>query len=486
MHDIKAIRDDDDGRYLRGWTSRGVKDAGEQLQAILKLDAELRGAQTAFQAAQAKRNDLSKQIGQAKAQKDEAIAQALMAEVEAIKGEIDRNYAVEGEAGAKLKDLLSRLPNIPDEGVPGGEDEAGNVEVQRWSDRARVPAGRLNATPKDHVDLGTALGMMDFEAAARMSGARFVVLKSQLARLERAIGQFMVDLQTTENGYLEVSPPLLVNDDAVFGTGQLPKFREDLFRASVFEQDRFREDYWADYQQAIDSGRFAGLAAFEEQRLFNERWVAKAHAPEYNPAHWLIPTAEVSLTNLVREEITDEAALPMRLTALTPCFRSEAGASGRDTRGMIRQHQFWKCELVSIATPETSAAEHDHMVASAQMVLERLELPYRTMLLCTGDMGFTAKKTFDLEVWLPSQNTYREISSISNCGDFQARRMDARIKKSGEKGTRFPHTLNGSGLAVGRTLVAILENYQDEGGRIAIPSALQPYMGGATHVGGER
>jgi len=437
MHDIKAIRDDEDGRYLRGWTSRGVKDAGAQVQAILKLDAELRAAQTAFQAAQARRNELSKQIGQAKGQKDETRAQALMAEVEGLKAEIDASYQAEGQAGAQLKALLATLPNLPADDVPVGADEAENVEVSRWSDRAAVPAGRLNATPKDHVDLGAALGMMDFEAAAKMSGARFVVLKSQLARLERALGQFMLDHQTTKNGYLEVSPPLLVNDDAMFGTGQLPKFEEDLFKTDSEE-------------------------------------------PKY-----LIPTAEVSLTNLVREAITDEAELPMRLTALTPCFRSEAGASGRDTRGMIRQHQFWKCELVCIATPETAEAEHGHMVASAQGVLEALGLPYRTMALCTGDMGFSARKTFDLEVWLPSQNTYREISSISNCGDFQARRMDARIRKPGEKGTRFPHTLNGSGLAVGRTLVAILESYQDEGGRIAIPEVLQPYMGGATHIGAE-
>lgn len=447
MHDIRAIRDDTDGAYLRGWSSRGVTDAAEQLQAILRLDAELRAAQTAFQAAQARRNALSKQIGQAKAQKDEARAQALMAEVEGLKAEIDRHYGEEGRAGAELKAILARLPNLPAADVPPGEDERGNVEVARWSDRAAVPAGRLNATPKDHVDLGAALGLMDFEAAAKMSGARFVVLKGQLARLERALGQFMLDIQTTENGYLEVSPPLLVNDDALFGTGQLPKFESDLF--------------WAVSGEDLKAGEIDAAS----------RW-------------GMIPTAEVSLTNLVREAITDETAMPMRLTALTPCFRSEAGASGRDTRGMIRQHQFWKCELVCIATPEQSEAEHAHMRASAEMVLQRLGLPYRTMLLCTGDMGFSARKTYDLEVWLPSQNTYREISSISNCGDFQARRMDARIRKPGEKGARYPHTLNGSGLAVGRTLVAILENYQDEGGRIAVPDALQPYLGGLTHIGG--
>jgi seryl-tRNA synthetase len=332
-----------------------------------------------------------------------------------------------------LKDLLSALPNIPAPEVPKGEDEAGNVEVRRWGDASKLPAGRLN-NPKDHVDLGAALGGMDFEAAARMSGARFVVLKSQIARLERALGQFMLDLQTVQNGYIEISPPLLVKDEALYGTGQLPKFAEDLFKTTV--------------------------------------------------DHWLIPTAEVSLTNIVREQITDEAELPLRMTALTPSFRSEAGASGRDTRGMIRQHQFYKVELVSITTPDQSEAEHERMVQCAEAVLKALELPFRTMLLCTGDMGFGARKTYDLEVWLPSQNTYREISSCSNCGDFQARRMDARFKKTGEKGTHYVHTLNGSGLAVGRTLVAVLENYQDEMGRITVPDVLVPYMGGVTHIGG--
>lgn len=477
MHDIKAIRDDDDGRYLRGWLSRGVKNAHEQLQMILALDADLRAAQTAFQAAQAKRNDLSKQIGQAKAQKDEARAQALMAEVEALKGEIERAHHIEGEAGNALKARLAALPNIAEPEVPDGEDESGNVEVDRWSDRAAVPAGRLNATPKDHVDLGAALGMMDFEAAAKMSGARFVVLKSQLARMERALGQFMLDHQSMVNGYMEVSPPLLVNADAMFGTGQLPKFKQDLFCTTS-------ADWVGRLEEQIGLQKLADAKIAATDPIENLKGLLLCAREEDSTAHYLIPTAEVSLTNLVREAITDEAELPLRLTALTPCFRSEAGASGRDTRGMIRQHQFWKCELVCIATPETSGAEHDHMVASAQSILQQLGLPYRTMLLCKGDMGFTAKKTFDLEVWLPSQNTYREISSISNCGDFQARRMDARIRKAGEKGTRFPHTLNGSGLAVGRTLVAILENYQDEGGRIAIPDALRPYMGGATHIGG--
>jgi len=431
MHDIKAIRDDPDA-FVKGWSARGVAEAATVVATILKLDAELRAAQTALQDAQARRNDASKLIGQAKARKDEAEAQRLMVEVETLKGRIAEHFEAEGAAGAGLKAVLEALPNLAADDVPPGEDEHGNQELRRWGKPESLPASRLNK-PKDHVELGEALGLMDFEAAARMSGSRFVVLKGQLARLERALGQFMLDIQTTEHGYTEVSPPLLVRDEAVYGVGQLPKFAEDLFRTT-------RGD-------------------------------------------WLIPTAEASLTNLAREQITAEEALPLRFTALTPCFRSEAGASGKDTRGMIRQHQFYKVELVSITTPEQSTAEHERMVEAAEAVLKRLELPFRTMLLCTGDMGFSARKTYDLEVWLPSQDRYREISSCSNCGDFQARRMDARSRVSGEKGTRYVHTLNGSGLAVGRTLVAIMENYQDGDGRIAIPGALQPYLPGLTHLG---
>ncbi len=431
MHDIRAIRDDPDA-YVKGWTARGVSDAAGVVGGLLKLDAELRAVQTALQDAQARRNESSKLIGQAKGRKDEDEAQRLMAEVDSLKDEIASRFEAEGKAGIELKTILEALPNLPADDVPRGADEHGNVAVRSWGDSKAPPAGRLNA-PKDHVDLGEALGLMDFEAAARMSGARFVALKGQLARLERALGQFMIDIQTLEHGYTEISPPLLVRDEAVYGVGQLPKFAEDLFRTT-------RGD-------------------------------------------WLIPTAEASLTNLVREQITGEDELPLRLTALTPCFRSEAGASGKDTRGMIRQHQFYKCELVSITTPEQSPAEHERMVECAEAILKRLELPFRTMLLCTGDMGFSARKTYDLEVWLPSQDRYREISSCSNCGEFQARRMDARSRKAGEKGTRHVHTLNGSGLAVGRTLVAVMENYQDEQGRIAIPQALQPYLPGVTHVG---
>ncbi len=422
MHDIKAIRDNPD-LYEQAWSAKGRSGVAAQ---ALELDTTLRAAQTALQEAQSRRNDLSKQIGQAKGRKDEAEASRLMAEVETLKGVLESQGAVERDTGEALRDLLAGLPNLPAPDVPPGADENDNQEVRRWGEPFAI------TSPKDHVDLGETLGLMDFEAAARMSGSRFVVLKGQLARLERALGQFMLDLQTREHGYLEVSPPLLVRDEAVFGTGQLPKFAEDLFHT--------------------EDGR------------------------------WLIPTAEVSLTNLVRDQITPTEELPLRLTALTHCFRSEAGASGRDTRGMIRQHQFQKVELVSITTPDQSDKEHERMVGCAEAVLKALELPFRTMLLCSGDMGFSARKTYDLEVWIPSEGRYREISSCSNCGDFQGRRMNARTKAAGEKATRIVHTLNGSGLAVGRTLVAIIENYQDENGAIAIPQALHPYMGGLTRI----
>jgi seryl-tRNA synthetase len=411
MHDIRAIRENPE-RYKAGWGARGL--SGEALVAeILTLDAKLRAAQTDLQTVQADRNDSSKKIGQAKAKKDEAEATRLMAHVEALKVRLEELTEVERTVSDELKSVLETLPNIPADDVPRGADEHENVEVRRWGEPFAI------ANPKDHQTLGEALGLMDFEAAARMSGARFVVLKGQ----------------TAEHGYTEVNPPLLVNDAAAYGTDKLPKFADDLFQTT--------------------DGR------------------------------WLIPTAEVPLTSLVMGQIVAEEELPLRYTALTPCFRSEAGASGRDTRGMIRQHQFYKVELVSITAPEQSQAEHERMVGCAEAVLKRLELPFRTMLLCTGDMGFGSTKTYDLEVWIPSEGRYREISSCSNCGDFQARRMNARAKKAGEKGTRYVHTLNGSGLAVGRTLVAIMENYQDEGGRIAIPQALHPYLPGMTHIGGE-
>jgi len=426
MHDIRAIRETPE-LYGKAWDAKGLP-GGQIVAQILDLDGKLRAAQTALQAAQAERNEASKRIGQAKAKKDEAEATRLMAHVETLKATLETQAEAEREAGELLRALLEGLPNIPFPDVPQGRDEHDNVEVRRWGEPFAI------ANPKDHQTLGEALGLMDFEAAARMSGARFVVLKGQLARLERAIGQFMLDLQTREHGYTEVAPPLLVNDAAAYGTDKLPKFAADLFQTT--------------------DGR------------------------------WLIPTAEVPLTSLVMGQVVSEEELPMRVTALTPCFRSEAGASGKDTRGMIRQHQFNKVELVSITTPDQSVEEHERMVACAETVLKRLELPFRTMLLCTGDMGFGSRKTYDLEVWIPSEGRYREISSCSNCGDFQARRMDARSKKAGEKGTRFVHSLNGSGLAVGRTLVAIMENYQDEGGRIAVPQALHSYLPGLSHIGG--
>ena len=429
MHDIKAIRENPEA-FVAGWSSRGVDQAEALVADIVRLDRELRTAQTAGQEALAKRNATSKLIGAAMGRKDMAEADRLKAEVEALKGDIAAAEAVENTVGKELHDLLAAQKNLAADDVPDGEDEAGNVEVSRWG------TPRETGPSKDHADLGEAMALLDFEAAARMSGARFAVLKGGLARLERAIGQFMLDLQTTQHGYQEVSPPLLVNDAAAYGTDKLPKFADDLFQTT--------------------DGR------------------------------WLIPTAEVSLTATVMGRLLPEAEVetPIRMTALTACFRAEAGSAGRDTRGLIRQHQFYKVELVSITRPEDSEAEHDRMTICAEAVLQKLELPYRRLLLCKGDMGFGARKTFDLEVWLPSQGMYREISSISNCGDFQARRMDARFKRKEGGKPEFVHTLNGSGLAVGRTLVAVMENYQDENGRIAVPEALKPYMpAGMTHVG---
>ena len=465
MHDIRAIRENPDA-YVAGWSARGVDDASSVVARILELDRDLRAAQTEVQEALAGRNAASKAIGAAMGKGDKTEADRLKAEVETFKGVIAEMGERETKIGAELRDLLAGLKNLAAADVPDGEDEAGNVEQKTWGEPRRTgPA-------KDHADLGEAMGLLDFEAAAKMSGARFAVIKGGLARLERAIGQFMLDLQTDKHGYQEVNPPLLVRDEAMFGTGQLPKFKEDLFDVAtyVFYQD--------------DAGNRARLeeAVYLPKGALQNPYGVKI---DHEVGFFLIPTAEVSLTNLVREQILseDDLATPMRLTALTPCFRAEAGSAGRDTRGLIRQHQFSKVEMVSITRPEDSDAEHERMTGCAEAVLEALGLPYRRMLLCKGDMGFAAQKTFDLEVWLPSQGTFREISSCSNCGDFQARRMDARFKRAGEKKTGFVHTLNGSGLAVGRTLVAVMENYQDEDGRIAVPAVLQPYMGGVTHVG---
>jgi seryl-tRNA synthetase len=501
MHDIRAIRDNP-AAFVSGWSSRGVEGAQALVDEILTLDTALRAAQTAGQTALAKRNESSKLIGAAMGRKDLAEAERLKGEVESLKGEIAAAEAEEARVGKALRDLLAAQKSLAADDVPDGEDEAGNVLVgQPWG------TPREGGPAKDHADLGEALGLLDFEAAARMSGSRFAVIKGGLARLERAIGQFMLDVQTNEHGYLEVNPPYLVRDEAMFGTGQLPKFEEDLFSTGGID--------WSEVNRWINAVfDFDGVAVpdFEAVVLRDEKPEAavrhvislferSAKRGAFQDRRYLIPTAEVSLTNLVREQILseDELATPIRYTALTPCFRAEAGSAGRDTRGLIRQHQFHKVELVSITKPEDSEEEHERMVRCAEAVLEKLELPYRRMLLCKGDMGFSAKKTFDLEVWLPSQGTYREISSCSNCGDFQARRMDAKFKRKeggtpygkgpygagpyGGKKTEFVHTLNGSGLAVGRTLVAIMENYQEADGSIRVPDALVAYMGGATRVG---
>ncbi len=422
MHDIRAIRDNP-AAFDAALAKRGLP---PQSAEILALDEKRRAIATALQVNQARRNEASKAIGQAMAAKDSATADALKAEVATLKENLPAMEQDDRDTSAALDAMLLAIPNLPADDVPEGADETANVEVARWG----TPRS-FDFTPQDHADFGPALGL-DFESAAAMSGARFAALRGGMARLHRALAQYMLDRQSGENGYEEVNPPLLVRDAALYGTGQLPKFAEDLFQTT--------------------DGR------------------------------WLIPTAEVSLTNLVRDRIVPLDTLPLRFTALTPCFRSEAGSAGRDTRGYIRQHQFEKVELVAICAPENSAAEHERMVAAAEGILQALDLPYRKMLLCTGDMGFSAAKTFDLEVWLPSQNTYREISSISNCGDFQARRMNARFKPEGEKATRFLHTLNGSGLAVGRTLVAVLENYQQADGSVVIPDVLAPYMGGVTRL----
>jgi len=423
VHDLKWIRENPSA-FDEGLARLGVE---PQSANLLELDEKRRSQIQILQDAQTRRNAASKEIGRAKAEGDDQAAQSLIDEVAELKDIIQSGEDQERQADAALKAVLSELPNLPLDDVPVGADESDNLEIRKWGEPRA-----LDFAPKEHFEIGEALGLMDFELAAKISGARFVVLKGALARLERALASFMLDLHTGEFGYQEVVPPALVRDDALFGTGQLPKFAEDLFATT--------NDYW------------------------------------------LIPTAEVPLTNLVRESILEESELPLRFTAWTPCFRSEAGAAGKDTRGMIRQHQFSKVELVSLTTPETSLEEHDRMTACAEEVLKRLELPYRVVVLSTGDMGFSARKTHDIEVWLPGQSAYREISSCSVCGDFQARRMNARYRPADDKELRFVHTLNGSGLAVGRTLIAVLENYQEEDGSVSVPPALRPYLGGLDKI----
>ena len=474
MHDIRAIRETPD-TYAKAWSRRPGVDGASEVKAILDLDAAVRKAITAKETAEATRNAKSKEIGKAKAAKDEALTAQLKADVAAAKATIEDAGKAEADAIGKRDDMLARLPNLPLDEVPDGEDEHDNVEVRKHG----TPR-KFNFKPKDHADIGEALKMMDFEAAARMSGARFVVLKKHLARLERALTQFMLDVQTGENGYSETSVPLLVRDQALFGTGQLPKFEEDLFQTGL-PIGRLAESFAATSIRIEDS--LSGSDTRSDTRAASHAILQKLFSDAREARRYLIPTAEVSLTNIVREQILEADALPMRMTAATPCFRSEAGSAGRDTKGMIRQHQFIKVELVSIVKPEESAAELERMTGCAEDILKRLELPYRTVMLCAGDMGFGARKTYDIEVWLPSQETYREISSCSMCGDFQARRMDARFRP--EKGAKpeFVHTLNGSGLAVGRTLVAVLENYQQEDGTVQVPKALVSYMGGLEVIG---
>ena len=431
MHDIKWIREHPEA-LAAALEKRGIDkaEARRQVDDLIEKDEARRSHIVRLQEAQERRNWVSREIGNAMRAKDMARAEELKTEVAEIKGFIQSGEATERELDRALFDALATTPNIPLEDVPVGRDERDNVELRK----SGTPRGHSNWT-KEHYEIGEALGLMDFEAAAKLSGARFTVLKGKLARLERALGQFMLDLHTTEHGYTEVEPPLLVRDAALFGTGQLPKFEEDLF-----------------------------FTPHGESRL------------------GLIPTAEVPLTNLVREKILDEGELPLRFTALTPCFRSEAGSAGKDTRGMLRQHQFYKVEMVSITDADSSRHEHERMTECAETVLKRLELPFRTVVLSTGDMDFGAQKTYDIEVWLPGQNAYREISSCSNCGAFQARRMEARYRPKEGKGTRFVHTLNGSGVAVGRALIAVLENYQQPDGSVTIPQALRPYMGGLEKI----
>ncbi|KPQ32004.1 MAG: seryl-tRNA synthetase SerS [Porphyrobacter sp. HL-46] len=469
MHDIRLIRENPAG-FDAALARRGAQPLAK---ALIALDEERRALTTQVQVAQSRRNEASKLIGAAMAKGDKDTAEALKAEVAALKDEMPALEARANEVAAKLKAALEIIPNLPADDVPDGAGEEDNVEVARWG----TPR-EFDFTPKEHADLAPALGM-DFETGARLSGARFTFLRGDMARLHRALGQFMLDVQTREHGYEECNPPVLVGDDAMYGTDKLPKFAADSFETDIsldpFDYFDFKTAEHAKWAEKI------GMKVSEAPSVIEKDvWHS---LPDPQTRRWLIPTSEVSLTASVMGELLDESALPMRLTALTLCFRSEAGAAGRDTRGFIRQHQFEKCELVSIVRPEDSEAEHDRMTRAAETVLERLNLPYRKLLLCTSDMGFGARKTYDLEVWLPGQGAYREISSCSNTGDFQARRMNTRYRVAGEqKKTEFVHTLNGSGLAVGRTLVAVIENYQNADGSVTVPDALLPYMAGVAKL----
>jgi seryl-tRNA synthetase len=516
MYDIKWIRENAEA-FDRGLERRGFKETSSR--ELLALDDSRRSAIARAQASQERRNALSKEIGKAMGAKDVALADKLKAEVAALK---ELQPALESEEKAAkdaLDEQLAAIPNKPNDDVPEGADEHGNVVKSVHGEAPEKMGGRLfgqNFAPKEHFELGEALGQMDFETAAKLSGSRFVVLERQIARLSRAIGQFMLDVHTEEHGYTEVMPPLMVRDDAMFGTAQLPKFEDDQFSAGRrLSSDELR-DYAREHanrfialqREYADNLRLDGVDEAQVRQVIDDRqkWYFKEPVAGYlgllgvrNQDHfagieqfdldkfeqqnlWLIPTAEVPLTNLVRESILSEEELPRRYTALTPCFRAEAGSAGRDTRGMLRQHQFEKVELVSITTPDKSAEEHERMLACAEAVLKKLDLHYRVMTLCTGDMGFASQKTYDIEVWLPGQKTYREISSCSVCGDFQARRMDARYRPKEGGAPRFVHTLNGSGTAVGRALIAVMENYQNADGSITVPDVLVPYMRGVTRI----
>lgn len=466
MYDIRWIRENAEA-FDRGLQRRGLEPLSSSL---LALDDARRAAIGKSQAAQERRNALSKEIGKAMGQKDLALAETLKAEVASLKAEVPALEAEEKAAVEKLSGELAAIPNTPLDEVPEGADEHGNVEYRRHGKKPEE-TGRLAGVnqAKEHYELGEALGQMDFETAAKLSGSRFVVLERQIARLNRAIGQFFLDTHVEEHGYTEVNPPLIVNKDVMFGTAQLPKFADDQFLASRI----IDPEIWAKGKQLQAEANFESIMSTLDGLLEQIRNRETA---------WLIPTAEVPLTNLVRESILSEEELPRRYTALTPCFRAEAGSAGRDTRGMLRQHQFEKVELVSITTPEKSREEHERMLSCAENVLKKLDLPYRVMTLCTGDMGFASQKTYDIEVWLPGQKSYREISSCSVCGDFQARRMNARYRTKDGKGPFFVHTLNGSGTAVGRALIAVMENYQNADGSITVPEVLVPYMRGLTRI----
>ncbi len=467
MHDIAFIRTHP-AEFDAAMTRRGGEAVSER---IIALDATRREATTRVQEAQSRRNDASKAIGQAMSQGDKDKAEALKAEVAEIKASMPEWEEAERAATAELTDLLARLPNIPAADVPEGTDENDNVEVHQWGEKRS-----FDFEPKEHADLGPALGM-DFETGAALSGARFTFLRGDMARLHRALAQFMLDKQTRENGYTECNPPVLVNDEAMYGTDKLPKFAEDSFHTNAhFDPSEMAQSFVENYFDATE----AGMDWKDAETLLRDRFETLAR--NVQGRRWLVPTSEVPLTASVADSILPDLSQPIRMTAHTLCFRSEAGSAGRDTRGFIRQHQFEKVELVSICRPEDSEAEHERMTKCAEGILEALNLPYRRVLLCVGDMGFGARKTYDLEVWLPGQGAWREISSCSNTGEFQARRMNARYRPEGEKKTVFVHTLNGSGLAVGRTLVAVMENYQNADGSVTVPEVLAPYMGGVIRL----